>query len=166
MKEKSEKMALEPGKKYPGVVLNGGLTQLGDGEGKPALWFLVKTPEGTIEHLQWCTPAAIKQARKTLQECFGTTEENLQNQEYILHFGERIRDAEVTVTTKPDLNEKGEVESQWMNPRGAKKTPPTSATLSKVASLFGGGKPAAPVSDTTTYGPPANSWPSDKDIPF
>ena len=117
-------MPLEPGKRYPATVLDAGLTQLGDDD-KPALWFRLKTSEGVAEFIQWCTPKAIKQARKVMQECFGTTEAQLADTAYFDALGEKIKDAEVSITTDPDLDEKGNVQIQWMNPRGAKKTPPT-----------------------------------------
>ena len=164
-------MSLEPDRRYDGTILDAGLTQLGE-QNKPALWFRIKTAEGTAEFIQWCTPAAIKQARKTMQECFGTTEAQLSDTAYFDTLGDRIRDAEVSITTKFEEREDaegnpagGEVRVQWMNPRGAKKTPPTPATKSRVAALFGGGGNVAPA--PAPGGAPADpSWPSDSDVPF
>ena len=164
-------MSLEPDRRYDGTILDAGLTQLGE-QNKPALWFRIKTAEGTAEFIQWCTPAAIKQARKTMQECFGTTEAQLSDTAYFDTLGDRIRDAEVSITTKFEEHEDaegnpagGEVRVQWMNPRGAKKTPPTPATKSRVAALFGGNAAPAGHAGAPDGGPPPFA-PIDDDVPF
>ena len=56
-------MPLEPDRRYDGVVIDAGLTQAETGT--PALWFRIKTDDGTIDNNIWITPNTIKRAAAT-----------------------------------------------------------------------------------------------------
>lgn len=155
-------MPLQPNARYDGTVIDSGLTQAETGT--PALWFRIKTEDGTIDHNIWITPNTVKRAAETMQKCFGVTREQLQSQDWLDRMADNIHNAEVSITTIEEERQNGdmEVKVQWMNPRGVPKKPATPMTKQRIASLFGGKQePLAPPSG----GPPPFA-PDDGSIPF
>lgn len=160
-------MPLEPDRRYDGVVIDAGLTQAETGT--PALWFRIKTGDGTIDNQIWITPNTVVRARKTMKECFGTTDAQLADMAWLDNMSETLHGSEVSITTIEEERQNGdrEVKVQWMNPRGFAKKAATPATKSRVAQLFGApspgplpGRSSAPPGD---YAPPP---PLDDEIPF
>jgi hypothetical protein len=144
---------LEPDRRYDGVVIDAGLTQAQTGT--PGFWFKIKTDDGTITKDEWVTPDTKVRVAKTMLECFGITQEQLASEKFIDELGEHTNGSEVSITTKEEFLQNGDtvVKVQWMNPRGFTKKPPTPATKSRVAALFGAASPG-PLPGRTDGPPP------------
>ena len=158
-------MSLEADRRYDGVVIDAGLTEAKTGT--PALWFRIKTDDGTIDHDMWLTPATIKRAAETMNKCFGATQAQLADMAWIDKIGEHLRGAEVSITTIEEERQNGdmEVKVQWMNPRGFAHKAAAPATKSRVAQLFGApSKGALPGRGDDSGPPPMPPW--DDDLPL
>lgn len=155
-------MALCHGERYDGIVMDAGLTQASTGT--PGFWFKIKTDHGTINNDEWVTPATSRHVAKTMAECFGIQREQLSDMEFIEALGSHTRGAEVSIVIEEEENQNGEpvTKVKWMNPRGFSKKPPTPATLSRVAALFGG-KSITPMPGRggNDEPPPFNDFPED-----
>lgn len=158
-------MLLEPDRRYDGVVIDAGLTQAETGT--PAVWFKIKTEDGTIDHNIWITPATVTRAKETMQKCFGTTPAQLADMAWLDGLGGHLAGSEVSIVTESEERRDGSFETKvkWLNPRGFAKKPPTPATKSKVAQLFGAPSPG-PMPGRGASEPPPFGPVTDDEIPF
>jgi len=141
-------------------------------KGTRGLGMNYETPDGPITKTWYVTENTVERLKKTLAECFGVADEQLQDQSFLDGgVNDFLRDRPCSITTEVAKDTNGNpwkdkhgntyASVQWMNPsRLGKKA--TGQSLVKLAGIFGA--PAA--SSGHDEPPPQDFGPEFNDPPF
>ena len=162
-------MAVKADQKYEATVKSA-LFSVND-KGTLGLGMNYDTSDGPIAKTWYVTENTVERLKKTLAECFGVADEQLQDQSFLDGgVNDFLRDRPCSITTEVAKDTNGNpwkdkhgntyASVQWMNPsRLGKKA--TGQSLVKLAGIFG-----APASAGSSQEPPPQDWNEQSEPPF
>lgn len=164
-------MSVQAGEKYEAVVSSASYTE--NDKGTKGIFLSYKTGDGIVDRTFYVTENTIDRLKENLKECFGITDEQLEDKAFLRdQLCQFITGKNCSITTEltkdsngniyKDKNGKTYVGVQWMNPSRAGKRI-TEDGFDKMAGLFGA---AASRPRGGNEEPPPVEWGGDADVPF